>query len=548
MPGLATRTDDPVERPKSQPPSIGLGFWLKLGGLAILDALAVYAFIVFFADGDWLIGILLVAIVLFVNWAYLSPRSQALRWIVPGATFTLIFLVIPIIFTAYISLTNWSTGNSLTKPQAIESLESAPYVDPDDPGRVLDLHVFQNPEGSILFFAVDPATGEGVAGTPRQKADPPTDDSVYDLETADVVDADGDGVPERIDNYELLTGPALFRVANDLQELVLDLPDGEAVPIGTNTVRVVTAGQRYIYNEETDSLFDNATDEVCPANADTGKFVCPAQGAIDPGWRVVVGLENYTNVLTDAQIRGPIFRVFIWNTVFALGTVLLTFGLGLGLAITLGHPRVRGRIFYRSIYILPYAIPAFLSVLIWRGLLNTTFGQVNSLLNTFGIPDVAWLTDATWAKVALLLVNTWLGFTYMYLISTGALASIPSDLEEAARVDGANGWQIFRKITFPLLMVALAPLLIGSFAFNFNNFVIVEFLTNGGPPILDAAVPVGATDILITFTYNVAVASGRGNQFGIGSAITILIFFVLVVISSVSFRFTRRLEDIYGGS
>ncbi|MGB5656398.1 MAG: ABC transporter permease subunit, partial [Acidimicrobiia bacterium] len=146
-----------------------------------------------------------------------------------------------------------------------------------------------------------------------------------------------------------------------------------------------------------------------------------------------------------------------------------------------------------------------------------------------------------------LLVNTWLGFTYMYLISTGALAAIPHELQEAARVDGATGFQVLRRITFPLLMVSLAPLLIGSFAFNFNNFILVEFLTQGGPPVVNAAVPVGATDILITFTFNVAVSAGRGNQFGVGSAITILIFFILIVISSISFRFTRRLEDIYGG-
>jgi arabinogalactan oligomer/maltooligosaccharide transport system permease protein len=548
MTDLDTRVADPVEPPKRQPPSVGLGFWLKLLGLAILDSLAIYAFVVFFAEGDWMIGALLVAIVLFINWAYLSPRSQALRWILPGATFTLIFLAIPIIFTAYISITNWSTGNSLTKPQAIEVLESAPFVDPDDPGRVLDLYVFQDPQGSLLFFAVDLETGEAVAGTPRQKADPPSEGAVYNLESADVVDGDGDGVPEQIDSYELLTGPALFRVANEIQSLVLDLPDGEAVPLGTNTVRVVTAGQRYVYDEATDSMFDNAGDEVCPASGEIGKFICPGDRAVEPGWRVIVGLENYKDILTDTRIRGPILRVFVWNVVFALGTVLLTFGLGLGLAIVLGHPRVRGKVFYRSMYILPYAIPAFLSILIWRGLLNATFGPVNNLLNTFGIPDVPWLTDPTWAKVALLLVNTWLGFTYMYLISTGALAAIPAELEEAARVDGASGWQVFRRITFPLLMVALAPLLIGSFAFNFNNFIIVEFLTNGGPPILDAAVPVGATDILITFTFNVAVAAGRGNQFGVGSAITLLIFFVLVVISSISFRFTRRLEDIYGGS
>ncbi len=135
----------------------------------------------------------------------------------------------------------------------------------------------------------------------------------------------------------------------------------------------------------------------------------------------------------------------------------------------------------------------------------------------------------------------------MYLISTGALTSIPAELQEAARVDGANAFQVFRRITFPMLMVSLAPLLIGSFAFNFNNFVIVEFLTQGGPPILDASVPVGATDILITFTFNIAVSAGRGNNYGVGTAITILIFFILVIISSIGFRFTRRLEDIYGG-
>ena len=298
------------------------------------------------------------------------------------------------------------------------------------------------------------------------------------------------------------------------------------------------------YDESTDTLFDNASGEPCVP--DEGNFVCADGARIDPGWRILIGLENYTDALTNGAIRRPVVNVFIWNFVFAFGSVLFTLVIGLLLALTFNHERMRGTILYRSIYILPYAIPAGLSVLIWRGLLNTQFGQVNQFWGNFGIDPIPWLTDATWAKVALLLVNTWLGFTYMYLISTGALQSVPSDLQEAARTDGANGWQVFRKITFPLLMVSLAPLLIGSFAFNFNNFVIVEFLTQGGPPVLDAAVPVGATDILITFTYELAVSSGRGNQFGLGTAFTMMIFFVLIIISSISFRFTKRLEEIYG--
>ena len=134
----------------------------------------------------------------------------------------------------------------------------------------------------------------------------------------------------------------------------------------------------------------------------------------------------------------------------------------------------------------------------------------------------------------------------MFLISTGALQSIPAELQEAARVDGAGGFGVFRRITFPLLMVSLAPLLIGSFAFNFNNFGLIFLLTNGGPPILDAAVPVGSTDILITFTFDLAFAGGRGNQYGLAAAITAFIFLIVLVISATMFRFTRRLEEIYG--
>jgi arabinogalactan oligomer/maltooligosaccharide transport system permease protein len=537
-------TDQRDVQPSRGGSGLGLGFWVKLFGLAILDALAVYAFLVFFANGDWPIGFGLIALVLFINWVYLWPGTKALRWVTPGLTFMLIFLVIPIIFTAFISLTNWSTGNALTKDQAIEILEQLPYIDPEADEVVFDLFVYQDAGGETLLYMVG-TDGEIIAGFPRDRTDEAEEDGTVDLTEFEVTDADGDGIPEQIDDYSLLSGPALFRVANELTNLVVDLPDGVATPVGTRQARVVQGSQRYVYDESTDTLFDNASGEPCVP--DEGNFVCADGARIDPGWRILIGLENYTDALTNGAIRRPVVNVFIWNFVFAFGSVLFTFVIGLLLALTFNHERMRGTILYRSIYILPYAIPAGLSVLIWRGLLNTQFGQVNQFLGNFGIDPIPWLTDATWAKVALLLVNTWLGFTYMYLISTGALQSVPSDLQEAARTDGANGWQVFRKITFPLLMVSLAPLLIGSFAFNFNNFVIVEFLTQGGPPVLDAAVPVGATDILITFTYELAVSSGRGNQFGLGAAFTMMIFFVLIIISSISFRFTKRLEDIYGG-
>ena len=546
MTDLDIRQPEGSERTDRWSSSLGLGFWLKMAGLALLDALAVYAFIVFFGEGDWIIAGFLAVLVLLINWVYLWPGTGALRWLTPGLTFLLVFMIIPIIFTAFVSVTNWSTGHTLSKDQAIAVLESKPYLDPDAAEVVFGLAVYQDPgTGELLFLLVNDDTGEIIAGIPRPAADEPAEDGTVDVATYDVVEGD-DGLPASVGPFVQLSGARLFAVANELKSWTLDLPNGEAIPIGTSRIRVVQGAQRFVYAPETDTLFDRATDQACTPD-DEGSFVCADGSVLEPGWRVVVGFENYWNILTDARIRGPILGVLAWNIIFALGSVVLTFTLGLALALTFNSKRMRATGIYRSIYILPYAIPAFLSVLIWRGLLNEQFGQINRLLSTFGIDPVPWLTNPTWAKIALLLVNTWLGFTYMYLISTGALTSIPTELQEAARVDGANAFQVFRRITFPMLMVSLAPLLIGSFAFNFNNFVIVEFLTQGGPPILDASVPVGATDILITFTFNIAVSAGRGNNYGVGTAITILIFFILVIISSIGFRFTRRLEDIYGG-
>jgi len=546
MTALDTRSVKDPEQPRRTPPSLGIGFWLRLGALALLDALGVYAFIVFVAEGDWAIAALLAVLLILINWVYFWPGTSALRWLTPGLTFLLIFMVIPIIFTAFVSITNWSTGHTLTKQQAIDVLESQPFIDPNAPEQVFELVVYQDAaSGDLLFVLVDDESGESIAGLPRRSDDEPVEDGTINLADYEIVEGD-DGLPSQVGTYDRVTGTALFAVANELGEWVLDLPDGQAIPIGTSRARVVQGSQRYVYDDATDTLFDRATDQTCTPDEE-GSFVCPDGTAIEPGWRVVIGLENYTDLITNSRIRGPILGVFVWNTIFALVSVLLTFTIGLALALTFNSERMRGTLIYRSIYILPYAIPGFLSILIWRGLLNEQFGAINRLLGTFGIDPIPWLTDPTWAKVALLLVNTWLGFTYMYLISTGALAAIPHELQEAARVDGATGFQVLRRITFPLLMVSLAPLLIGSFAFNFNNFILVEFLTQGGPPVANAAVPVGATDILITFTFNVAVSAGRGNQFGVGSAITIIIFFILIVISSISFRFTRRLEDIYGG-
>jgi arabinogalactan oligomer / maltooligosaccharide transport system permease protein len=225
--------------------------------------------------------------------------------------------------------------------------------------------------------------------------------------------------------------------------------------------------------------------------------------------------------------------------VFAALTVLLSFALGLFLAIALDKRGMRFQRVYRSALVIPYAIPAILSLLVWQGLLNDEFGVVNHIFHI----HVPWLFDANWARVSVILVSVWLTFPYFFLVSMGALQSIPGELYEAARVDGGGGWQVFRKVTLPLLLVAVAPLMIASFAFNFNNFNNIFLLTTGGPPV-NGNSTAGATDILISYTYKLALQTGQGHDFGQASAITIIIFFIVAGMSAVMFTRTKALENL----
>ncbi len=297
-----------------------------------------------------------------------------------------------------------------------------------------------------------------------------------------------------------------------------------------------------VWDEDTQTITDTARDVVYTADQETGTFTSPPIGAqLGTGWKVRVGLDNFTKVFTDSTLRGPFVGVLIWTFAFAILSVATTFGLGLFMAIVLNHPKVRGRKIYRSLLIVPYAFPAFLTALVWQGMLNRDFGFVNQTL--LGGAHIPWLTDvareglrARREPVARLPVHV----PHLH----GRLQSIPAELYEAGKIDGAKPWRLFRSLTMPLLLVSTAPLLIASFAFNFNNFNVIYLLTEGGPDDLSAPpVDVGATDILITFVYRLAFG-GVNRQYGLACAVSILIFAIVASISAITFRKTRALEDL----
>ncbi len=246
-----------------------------------------------------------------------------------------------------------------------------------------------------------------------------------------------------------------------------------------------------------------------------------------------VGLRNFVTILTGEEIR-EFARVLSWTLVWAGGSVILSLGLGLFLAMGLNMPEIRFRNLYRTLFIVPWAIPAFISVLMWQGLLNSNEGAINVLLGL----HIRWLDDPFWARISVLVVNVWLGFPFMMTVCLGALQSIPRELYESASVDGAPAPRQFFQITLPMLRSALLPVLISSFAFNFNQFTAIYLLTNGGPAVSGSTA--GATDILITYSYKLAFGL---FQYGMACAYAIIIFLIVAGLSAVNFRLTGAFED-----
>jgi ABC-type sugar transport system permease subunit len=221
----------------------------------------------------------------------------------------------------------------------------------------------------------------------------------------------------------------------------------------------------------------------------------------------------------------------------------MTFGLGLAVALLFNDPRLPGRKIIFTLLLIPYTIPSLISIMVWRGLLNPEVGIINKTLEALIGASPPWFTDQWWAKAAILLVNLWLGYPYYMLVCSGALQAIPGDIYSAAEVDGASIWQRFWRITLPLLLIAVGPLLVASFTFNFNNFNIIFLFIRGGPPIAGSLTQAGHTDILISYVYNLAFEGGRGAQYGLAAAITMVIFFVVAVITLLQFRYTRMWEQ-----
>ncbi|SJN53518.1 maltose ABC transporter permease MalF [Vibrio ruber] len=516
---------------KADPGSLSTGHkikWIKWVTLFAIGILNGYASIMMYARGEIAFALLTIVLTALALYIFGSRKTYAHRYIYPGVAGMILFILFPLVYTIGLSFTNYSAKNQLSLERAQSVLLDQTYQS----GQNYPFTLYREQNGYRLAVR----DGEQLLATPvfslgRHVAQELTLTPVQSLQ-----------------GWKKESLKTVIQHRDTLAGLKLVTPEKQTIRM--NGLRRFSAiSPRYQLLDDGVTLRNRQSGELLKPNMDIGFYQPVDQNGqfyrdpISPGFIVNIGAANFQRVWQDDGIKEPFISIFIWTVVFSALTVGLTLIIGLVLASVVQWEALRGRSVYRVLLILPYAVPAFISILIFKGLFNQSFGEINMVLNAlFGLKP-AWFSDPIMARVMVIAVNTWLGFPYMMILCMGLLKAIPEDLYEASAIDGAGPLYNFTKITLPLMIKPLTPLLIASFAFNFNNFVMIYLLTGGGPNMIGTTEPAGYTDLLVSYTYRIAFEGSGGRDFGLASAIATLIFLLVGALALINLRFTRAGQD-----
>jgi len=508
-------------RASSKRPSPAPG-WFKPLASALLGIGALWFVFGIYAAGQpvWAIGLLVLLAITF--YVYLSDIGFAYRYLFPGILGMLLFVAFPLLYTMQLGFTNYSSNNLLSQERAEAYLLDQVRVD-EDRAWSSTLHA----DGERLRVVLSGATGTLV--TPALALD------------GEVTAPNAPIALQALAESGFTPGPplvlrALIQHRDALMRLKLRLPDGSVLSYAG--LREFAPPSPQWKKNPDGSLVQIEVGAVYTPNRQSGYFESATGERLQPGFKVGIGFGNYARMFGDSEFRGPFFSIFVWTVAFAALTVVFSLGLGMVLAVVLNWEALRWRTLYRTLLFLPYAVPGFISILVFKGLFNQNFGEINTILDALLGIKPAWFADPWLAKVMILIVNTWLGYPYFMLLCTGMLKAIPADLYEASAIAGAKPLTNFLEITAPLITRPLMPLVISAFAFNFNNFVLIALLTNGRPDFLDTRLPAGTNDILVSYTYRIAFQDS-GQNYGLAAAISTLIFFLVAAMSLAHLKLVR---------
>lgn len=502
---------------------------LNLFGVGIFLAFILWFLSKLYADGLYPLASVVAAIAVFITTIYLRPRLTAFRWMSVGITLAVLFTVYPIVYTVYLSFTNMGSGHLMSKPQAIARLEAQQFL-PED-GETFKWAAYKNASDEYALWLV-PKEGAGLlakAGEPLQELTPGE---------GGVGPLDEDGFPTTLEGYERLQRKNIVPIINDLSALEFG-----AAP---ETVRIRSLGEAvasaplYRYDASRDVIVNQQTGELYkPID---GTFTSDSGETLTPGYIVFIGLDHYTDFLGNEGYREPMSKILLWNILFTFLSVFFSFAVGL--IATVMFDDLPGRRIIRALIIIPWPIPVLISILIWRYMLHPDLGFVAPVLESLFGSSPNWFQDAFWTRFGLVMVNVWLSYPYFYVITAGALRAIPEEIYSAAIVDGASSWQKFYYITLPLLLRILTPLLIASLTFNFNNFNVIYIFNFGLPSMSGTIVPMGQSDILISFIYRLAFISSNVADYGLAAAISVILFLLIGSVVLLQTRFTNTFKEV----
>jgi ABC-type sugar transport system permease subunit len=501
----------------------------------VVDGLLGYMVYRLAALGYIPLAIVFVLIIAIISFAFLMPSLKHFRWMAVGLSAWLLFSIFPILYTVYNAFTNYGDGHLITQTQAIEQIQKETFL--PETGKSYKWVAYKSADNDYLLWLKDSEGNTSIVRMVDAKAEQHTLEVIPGENGIGQLDADG--APLTIEGYTRLNR---ILAATDKNLTNIRFGDPEKAIQVRSPSEAAELVPLYRYDPQTNTFTNTQTGLVYEAVE--GTWTAKNGDKLIPGYSTTVGFKNFVQFVTAPGLRGPLLTIVTWNFIFAAMSLLLTFSLGLLIAIIYGDPNFKGKKVLRSLLLIPYTIPSLITILIWRGMFNPDLGIINRMLESaFGISP-EWFSQPFLARAAILIVNMWLGYPYWMLVTSGALQSIPSDIYEAAQVDGASGWQRFWKITLPLLLVSVGPLMIASFIFNFNNFNLIYAFINGGPPIPTATTQAGYTDIIISYVYNLAFASGQGIRYGYASAISLVLFVVIALMSLAQFRLTNMWEEV----
>ncbi len=490
----------------------------RLLTITLVDLLLLYGVTLMYARGEVAFAFLLLVLAACGSWLLISKKHDDLRFLFPCLVLVATFIVLPLIYTTNIAFTNYSADHKLSYERARAELLAKSWH-PD--GETYRFKLFREGPGLRLMLMSNTGSEEHFLSGPIADHGDVNVEQTVSASVSIHRPAGAELLPDEISK----TGATLTN-------LVIRVPDGTELTMldphtfGPNASLYQTSGDRP-YPDQSLALINNRTGTSLNPNMATGYFTGEdSTEPVGPGFIANIGWDNFIRIFTDPTIHTPLLKNFVWSVTFATASVALALAIGLLLAVLLRWEPLHGNEIYRFLLVLPYAIPMFIAALMFRDLFSQSVGGINLLFD-----------NELLAKTVVIVVNTWLSYPYMMILCTGLLTSIADELYEASAIDGASPLQNLVHITIPMISKPLVPALIVSFAFNFNNLVLIAMLTDGSPHIPDS--PVGATDVVAGYAYQTAFVN---QDYGLAAAVATLTFVLMGAIAWINLLATKRLR------